>query len=61
VQEEQKANAKDELARAQQAADRSAEEIARLERESARARAKHSTAGRGASQGSSGGRSPRSR
>jgi uncharacterized protein YjbJ (UPF0337 family) len=56
VQEEQKADAKDELARAQQSADRSAEEIARLERESARARAKHSTARRGAARGSTRGR-----
>jgi uncharacterized protein YjbJ (UPF0337 family) len=56
VQEEQKADAKDELARAQKAADRSAEEIARLEREGARGRAKRqaraSTGGQGTSRSS---------
>ena len=35
VQEERKANAKDELARAKQEADRKAEEVARLERQTA--------------------------
>lgn len=35
VQEERKADAKDELARAQREADRRAEEVARLERETA--------------------------
>jgi uncharacterized protein YjbJ (UPF0337 family) len=38
VREEQKADAKDELARAQQQADQKADEVARLERESARTR-----------------------
>jgi uncharacterized protein YjbJ (UPF0337 family) len=38
VREERKADAKDELARAQQEADRKADEVARLERESARKR-----------------------
>jgi uncharacterized protein YjbJ (UPF0337 family) len=36
VQDERKADAKDELAQAQQDADRQAEEVARLERETAR-------------------------
>ncbi|HLJ03649.1 MAG TPA: hypothetical protein VKT31_09425 [Solirubrobacteraceae bacterium] len=35
IQEERKADAKDELARAQREADRRAEEVARLERETA--------------------------
>lgn len=46
VQEERKADAKDELARAQQEADLRAEEVARLERETARGHgAAGSTAG----------------
>ena len=38
IQEERKADAKDELARAQREADLRAEEVARLERETARRR-----------------------
>jgi len=42
VRDERKADAKEELAEAQRQADRSAEEVARLERESARERGRSS-------------------
>ena len=59
VRDERKADAKDELSRAQQEADRKAEEVARLERETARSRSGSTSADSAPNSGaSSGGRAP---